>query len=325
MLYRYVGSRSIAERSGFTVRGSPVRAPGDLLPWFESSEVTVTFVVNEEGVILIADRHSEHVACAGNRPVRAAGEMTFARDGARIAITRISNQSTGYCPEPESWGAVVEALRAAGLEPTAGFDPRCEFRRCVGCRSLNLVKGVFECGVCEAELPRAYNAQTLSASDSAAFQYRVTKYDPRFRDSRGAFLRDDWTSISDVGQEFDGVILTAEAYQAVEDTYVEAALAFLTEAGFASVRCVDVENNRECATAKAEGASVPLPELRAVIRDLLRGEWWCRVEAAGAFLHFGYDYHMYVGVPVRCERACALAHQRGLFVEPFVSPYQREE
>lgn len=326
MLYRYVGSRSVAERCGYTVRGSPVCAPEDFLPWLESSEVTVTFVVNEQGALLIADRHSEHVACAGNRPVRAAGEMTFVRDGGRIAITRISNQSTGYCPEPESWDSVVDALQAVGLEPTGGFDPRCEFRRCLKCRSLNLVKDrVFECAVCETALPTEYNAQMPTDSKHVAFQYRVTKYDPRLRDGRGAFLRDDWTSIGDVGKPFDGIILTPEAYQAVEDAYVEAALALLTEAGFASAQCVDVENHGMCPTAKDEGESVPLSELGAVIRDVLRGEWWCRVEATGAFLHFGNDCYMYVGVPIRCERACDLAHRRGLFVEPFVSPYHREE
>ena len=159
-LYRYVGARSIAERSGVIVRGAPVRAPTDLAPWLSAREVTVTFVVTEGGTLLVADRHSEHVACAGNRPVRAAGEMAFARHGGRVVVTRLSNQSTGYCPEPGSWAAVAAALRGAGLEPTDGFDPRCEFRRCVKCRALNLVKGgVFVCAVCEAELPSGYNAQ----------------------------------------------------------------------------------------------------------------------------------------------------------------------
>ena len=84
--------------------------------------------------------------------------MTFALADNRVSVIRVSNQSTGYCPEPESWSDVISALRAAGLEPTKGFDPLCEFRRCLKCGSLNLVKcGVFECGMCEAELPREYN------------------------------------------------------------------------------------------------------------------------------------------------------------------------
>jgi hypothetical protein len=168
MLYRYVGSRGIAERAGSTVRGTPLAAPDDLVQWITASEallpsneVTVTFVVDEEGRLLIADRHSEHVACAGGRPVRAAGEMCFVLEGAGARVVRVSNQSTGYCPEPESWAEVVVALRGAGLEPPEGFEPRCEFRRCVKCGALNLVKcGVFECGVCAAELPGEYNCQS---------------------------------------------------------------------------------------------------------------------------------------------------------------------
>ena len=169
MLYQYVGSRGIAARAGSDVRGAPITSPADLVRWIASTgdtsragtELTVTFVVNAEGTLLVADRHSEHVACAGGRPVRAAGELCFALEGARVTVSRVSNQSTGYCPEPESWDAVATALRSAGLEPTDGFDPRCAFRRCENCGALNLVKcGVFECGVCEAELPRADNVQT---------------------------------------------------------------------------------------------------------------------------------------------------------------------
>jgi hypothetical protein len=171
-LYRFVGSRELANRAGSTVRGAPITAPADVLRWLAAGadplaagEVTVTFVVTEGGVLLVADRHSEHVACAGGGPVRAAGELSFALGAGRVTVTRVSNQSTGYCPEPESWGAVVGALRAAGLEPPAGFDPRCEFRRCAGCGSLNLVKcGVFECAVCGADLPREYNVQVVEDS-----------------------------------------------------------------------------------------------------------------------------------------------------------------
>jgi hypothetical protein len=167
VLYHYVGSRSIAERAGSLVRGTPITSPEDVVRWFAShaqpphAEVTVTFVVSEESTLLVADRHSEHVACAGNRPVRAAGELCFALEDGCVNVTRVSNQSTGYCPEPESWADVVAALRGAGLAPPEGFEPRCEFRRCVKCSSLNLVKSsVFECSVCDAELPAAYNVQS---------------------------------------------------------------------------------------------------------------------------------------------------------------------
>ena len=74
------------------------------------------------------------------------------------------------------------------------------------------------------------------------FQYRVTKYNPRFRDATGAFTRDDWISMGDVGSVFDGRVLTPAEYLRVENAYVSAAIAFLTDAGVESLVIADLEN-----------------------------------------------------------------------------------
>jgi hypothetical protein len=165
-LYRYVGPRSIADRVATAPAGVPVRCPQDVAAWVRESgqrligRVTVTFVVDPAGQLLIADRCSEHVACAGGRAVRCAGEMTFEL-GRGIDVVEISNQSVGYCPEPESWPAVAEALSRAGLPAPDGFALVCVFRRCGRCGSLNVVKGgAFECEMCAAELSAAYNVQS---------------------------------------------------------------------------------------------------------------------------------------------------------------------
>ena len=62
-------------------------------------EVVTTFVVGLDGVMAVANRHSEHVACAGLQPVLAVGEVTFSRekDGSEVIV--VSNRSTGYCPD----------------------------------------------------------------------------------------------------------------------------------------------------------------------------------------------------------------------------------
>ncbi len=162
-LYRYVGPRAIADRALSQPAGTPIGSPHDVTRWVTESGqppgiVIVTFVIHAEGELRIADRRSEHVACAGGQAVRSAGEMTFdVRAGSVVAV---SNQSTGYCPEPESWPAVAEALTRAGFTPPSGFDPSCVFRRCESCGVKNLVKGgIFECGACAAELPAVYNCQ----------------------------------------------------------------------------------------------------------------------------------------------------------------------
>jgi hypothetical protein len=162
-LYRYVGPADIAERAAGQPAGTPIRSPDEFTRWAEGTghrtgTVVVTFVIDAVGELRIADRHSEHVACAGGQAVRSAGEMTF--ELRPLAIVAVSNQSTGYCPEPDSWPAVEAALTRIGFQPPVGFDPVCVFRRCEACGTKNLVKdGVFECGACGAELPAAYNCQ----------------------------------------------------------------------------------------------------------------------------------------------------------------------
>ncbi len=169
-LYRYVGPKQIAERAPQAPAGAPIRSAADVVRWSRDTGqrpdrdgcVVATFVVDRHTVLLAADRHEEHVACAGRQSVLAAGEITFRLRGGTVEVPAVSNQSTGYCPEPESWSAVAEALAAAGLESPAGFDPLCVFRRCPACGSINVVKGgAFECGVCGSELPADYNCQAV--------------------------------------------------------------------------------------------------------------------------------------------------------------------
>jgi hypothetical protein len=165
-LYSCVGPAAIAERARTAPGGRRIRSPDDVGDWIRATDqelhgglVIATFVVDAEGRLLIADRRSEHVACAGGAVVRSAGEMTFAV-GPPIEASAVSNQSTGYCPEPESWPAVAATLRAVGFAAPATFDPACHFRRCLSCADVTLVKnGVFECGLCGVPLPTEYNIQ----------------------------------------------------------------------------------------------------------------------------------------------------------------------
>ncbi|HVJ80243.1 MAG TPA: hypothetical protein VNC50_04160, partial [Planctomycetia bacterium] len=110
-----------------------------------------------------------HVACAGGRPVRSAGEMTFAVEKNAVAVNRVTNQSTGYCPEPHSWQAVEAALVCAGFTAPDGFSKTFEFRRCTRCGAVNVIKdGVFECGVCSSRLPAAWNLDAVVVGEQGA-------------------------------------------------------------------------------------------------------------------------------------------------------------
>src|SRR6186997_241585 len=113
-LYHYVGPADIKARVAGRPAGTRITSAADLLAWVRGTGqrpgpdglVAATFVIDANGDLLVADRRSEHVACAGGGPVLSAGETFFGVEGDRREVAEVSNQSTGFCPEPESWPAV---------------------------------------------------------------------------------------------------------------------------------------------------------------------------------------------------------------------------
>lgn len=127
----------------------------------DDNPVTATFIVDRDGALWIADRHSEHFACAGGRDVLSAGEITFDLDAQPLRVVSITNQSVGYCPEPESWPSVARALKSAGIPAPGKFTAEFIFRLCDACGTTNVVRdGWFVCAVCGAELNERWNFPT---------------------------------------------------------------------------------------------------------------------------------------------------------------------
>jgi hypothetical protein len=62
-----------------------------------------------------------------------------------------------------------------------------------------------------------------------------------------------------------------------------------------------------------------------IIRRILREEFRCRLEGGEGFIHFGWDYYMYIGVPHPCPTARVRAADLGLYIEEFASPYVEGE
>lgn len=128
------------------------------------SRITATFVVDTSGRLRLADRHSEHVACAGGAPVLAAGEVALCIHEGCVAVEAVSNQSTGYCPEPESWPALASVLSNLNIEAPTGYTTVLVFRRCPRCGQINVIKDcLFECAVCGSLLPAFWNLDAQTA------------------------------------------------------------------------------------------------------------------------------------------------------------------
>jgi hypothetical protein len=153
-VYRYVGPTEVlaAVRPSSLVRA--VLKHEDI----PGSDEPFTFVVDLAGTLWLAPRRSEHVECAGGRPVLSAGEISFERGPDGWEVTSATNQSTGYCPEGNSWPAVGRALDQIGVPHPGQFTHEFTFRRCPQCRERNLVRdGDFACAICGADLPTSWN------------------------------------------------------------------------------------------------------------------------------------------------------------------------
>lgn len=164
--YRYVGPAEIAQ----AVRGQAAGRVVDGIAALEAAlEVLdaedgapMTYVVDLQGRLRLADRSSEHVACAGGADMLAAGEIAFEEAGDGWRASYSSNQSTGFCPEPSCWEALADALDTIGVAHEGRFTNEMIFRRCDECGERNLVKDHdYHCYVCGAELSEHWNVSQV--------------------------------------------------------------------------------------------------------------------------------------------------------------------
>ncbi|MGW5280019.1 hypothetical protein ACWERI_11225 [Streptomyces collinus] len=166
--YRYVGPAELKAAVRPDSGGCRIGSADEFASWVAGRPVAeladpFTFVVGLDGVLGLAPRRSEHVACAGGEAVLGAGEISFTCEAGRWGVGDVSNQSTGYCPDVGSWAAVAQALDRAGLSRPPGFTHEVVFRRCPGCQQHNIVReGDFFCVFCGSDLPETWNVDPSS-------------------------------------------------------------------------------------------------------------------------------------------------------------------
>jgi len=74
------------------------------------------------------------------KDVLAAGQIAFTPAVSDWHVVEVTNQSTGYRPDLESWPAVGEALDRVGVRHPEDFTGKVTFRRCPGCGERNVVR-----------------------------------------------------------------------------------------------------------------------------------------------------------------------------------------
>ena len=146
--------------------------------------------------------------------------------------------------------------------------------------------------------------------------YRISKYDPIYRNEAGIYQREDWTSFSDIGRVFNGVKLTAEEYKRVENKYLSVVLDVLSLYNVSELNIRMTEMRSDVGEIKAylhnKGFSlserdqyiinnitsiskISQKDFLDLFRLVLRECFWCVLEACKKIvIEFGYDFYLYI-------------------------------
>jgi hypothetical protein len=147
------------------------------------------------------------------------------------------------------------------------------------------------------------SAHHLAALRDLPFHVRLIKYDPARALGQG-YDDGSRTSISDIGREVGGRVLTADEYARVEQAHLDALREMATEAG---VERLTLRHLTDASRPLDES----LEEVRSALREELDAGLWSDDDES-FYIVVGFDYHVYCGSRRECPCGLAIARARGL-------------
>ncbi|OTN86770.1 hypothetical protein [Enterococcus faecium] len=138
---------------------------------------------------------------------------------------------------------------------------------------------------------------------------RVSKYNCKFRDKNGKYIKDEWTSYSDIGKKFEGKTFTLCDYKTIELKYINTVLEIAKSLDVNSFLLTQFEKNRNIDTLTEhneflkkmynslnDNKDIQIDNIPLVMKLLLREFIWGKLVHEKLVIHFGYDYYIYIGV-----------------------------
>ena len=178
-------------------------------------------------------------------------------------------------------------------------------------------------------------------SNQIKYQWTITKYNPDFRDEDGSYTQvEEWTCPSEIGKIIYGKEFTLDEYLRVEAAYVNTVMTILSERELNTLKVLLLTKihispeDRNSVLYEREFDEIDLVvdqvvnsnEIRTICKMVLRNFLDCQLYwKDNLFVHFGWDYYMYIGSSVNCPPSIKFAKDIGLFVEDTRSPYYFSE
>ena len=142
--------------------------------------------------------------------------------------------------------------------------------------------------------------------------FRITKYNPQFR-TDDMYIKDEWTSFSDVGKSFEGHVLTLQEYLQVEKAYVDFYCRMLERWSISHMEIQELEYDQNLCWKN--GQRIDRDQISSFIVKCLREQCWGKLISPILQIHFGYDYYTYLVASFDLTNVAKTASKFNLYAE----------
>lgn len=170
----------------------------------------------------------------------------------------------------------------------------------------------------------------LDDIDYRQHSHSISKYSPENYSEDGRYLADEWTSFDDIGNVFNGVLLTESEYLKYEDKYINTIIEIASASGISYFTIGYAEKGngddqklnlspemRGMLSKAAQGKRLNLSQTALYLRLLLREACWGVLvnERHRTQIEVGYDYYVNVHSKLSTETLSRIVHDNGLYFD----------
>lgn len=166
-------------------------------------------------------------------------------------------------------------------------------------------------------------------------QWRISKYNPIFRDSDSIYTKtDEWTSVSELGKVVDGKPFTINEYLEIEQAFIDSIMKFIKLHKFTSIRIYSLEINKSSSDNKfslydtnfdsldlTEDLEIGVENIPTVCKMILREFIFCHFISEQFFIHFAYESYVFFGSNSIQNDSLDIGKNDNIFIEQMRSPY----
>lgn len=174
------------------------------------------------------------------------------------------------------------------------------------------------------------------------YKYRISKYNPQYRDEYGVYKKSEWTSYCDIGKIYDGKKFKVDDYIKSEQKYCDTILNILKSIGANEVIVKDLELNymndeiedmlelrglilsledKTIINSIRNNDKIKVNELRPYLKLILREGFWCKLIDAYTLVQveFGYDFYVYIHCKSISDAIINDYAKQGMYIEKIYS------